>query len=92
MSCEEQSLRILSREEHNLTGTIKDDKSVISAGVMEQDCEEDPHYNMATAEIEIECSELSQPFCFGSVVKPAEDDTDESYFSHISNFSESVSV
>ena len=72
LSSEGHSLRMLSREEHNLMG-INKDKSLISAGVREHD-------NMATAEIEIECS---QPSCLGNVT---EDDTDESYFS---NFGES---
>ena len=61
----------------------KGDKSAISAGGKEHDSEEDPHCNLATAEIEIECS---QPSCLGSVVQPAEDDTDESYLLNISNF------
>ena len=62
----------------------RDDESVMSAGGREHDSEEDPHCNMATAEIE--CSELRQPSCLGSVKKAAEDDTDKSYFLNISNF------
>ena len=49
-------------------GINRDDKSVTSAGVKEHDSEEDYHYNMATAEIKIECSQSS---CLKSVVKPA---------------------
>ena len=64
----------------------KDDKSVMSAGVREHDSEEDPHCNMATAEIKMQCSELSQLSCLASVKKPAEDGTDESYHLNISNF------
>ena len=60
----------------------KDDKIAISAGVREHDSEEDHHCNMATAEIEMECS---QPSCLGSVLQPAEEDTDESYLLNISN-------
>ena len=59
---------------------------MISAGGREHDSKEDPHYNMATAEIEMQCSELRQPSCLESVVKPTEDDTDENYFLNISNF------
>ena len=71
MSSEEHSLRIISREEHNSMGINKDD-TIFN--------------NMATAEIEIECS---QPSCLESVVKLAEDNTDESYHLNTSNFGES---
>ena len=79
-------------EEHNLmviSRNRKIDKSVISAGVKEHNSEEDPHCNIATAEIKIECSELSQPPCSGSVKNAAEDDEDMSYLLNISKFGES---
>ena len=88
---EEHSLKILTKEGHNLTGisrSKKGAKSVISAGVWEHDSEEDPHCNMTTTEIEIECSELRQPSCLGSVKKASKDDADESesYPLNVSNF------
>ena len=49
----------------------KNNKSVISAGGREHNSEEDPHCNMATTEIEIECSESP---CMESGIKPSEDE------------------
>ena len=88
-SSKEHSLRILTKEEHNLMGisrSRKDDKSAVSVGGRGHNFEEDPQCNMATAEIKVKSNELSQPSCPGSVKKAAED---ESYLLNISKFGKS---